>query len=147
MCYIFFLSNSASNMSQSDNESYEVIDGRYSPKVHRLVSDKRRAMTHTGFTDTRKSSSCSPIPQDIDFRPPYPTPKSQAVRSPSIQTGSSYLTYDRITLSPVAPDYEVTSTSPPRQNGYHNSPSPLSDTPPPLPPFRRPPTRYDLWGY
>ena len=125
-------------MSDSDSESYEVIDGRFSPAV-RNIPNKRRAMTHTGFVD-RKSSSNSPVPPDIDSRPPYPTPKLQTFR-PS--NGPSNLTYDRITLSPVVPDYEVTSSSPPHV--FNGSISPNSTTPPPLPPFnqkKRQPNRY-----
>lgn len=118
-------------MSDSDSESYEVIDGRFSPSVRGKILEKRRAMTYNGFVDmSRKSSSSSPVPPDIDTRPPCPTPKLQSFRQGN---GPSSLTYDRITLSPVVPDYEVTSSSPPRQL-LTGSISPSSTTPPPLPP-------------
>lgn len=115
-------------MSDSDGESYEVIDERFSPSA-KTLHDRRRLLH-----DQRKSSSRSPVPNDIDFRPPYPVPKSHVVRSAAgIHSNgvSSNLTYDRITVSPVVPDYETTSSSsPPRSNGHSSI-----DTPPPLPPL------------
>lgn len=122
-------------MSDSDSESYEVIDDRLSPSVRGgSVHSKNRLMSR----DQRKSSSRSPAPPvgDIDFRPPYPTPKpnSQSHRSSGVSTGSSQLTYDRITISPVVPDYETTSSScSPPPIPY--STSQPADIPPPLPPL------------
>ena len=132
---------SPSSMSDSDGESYEVIDGRLSPSVRgRGIQNKRHIMSR----DQRKSSSHSPAPRvgDIDFRPPYPTPKCQSLRSSgSLSTSaSSQLTYDRITLSPVVPDYETTSSSCsppplPLSSSIPNGHGSLPDTPPPLPPL------------
>ena len=130
-----------SSMSDSDGESYEVIDGRLSPSVRgRGIQSNRHIMSR----DQRKSSSRPPASRvgDIDFRPPYPTPKSQSLRSSSSlsTSASSQLTYDRITLSPVVPDYETTSSSCsppplPLSSSVSNGHGSLPDTPPPLPPL------------
>ena len=127
-------------MSDSDSESYEVIDERFSPPA-RNFTPKPRSFTHTGMVNTRRSSSHSPVPLDIDSRPPFPIPKSAIWGG---QNNSGFLTYDRITVSPVAPDYETTSSSPPRHlsNGHLHSPNGFNPPPlPPINPHRKPPTR------
>ena len=99
-------------MSDSDGDCYENLGESFSPPTHKF-SLKPRSMTHTGVNDQWKSNSH--VPPNIDKRPPYPVPKTARL----IGETPGLLNYDRITVSPVAPDYELSSASQP-QNGHHN---------------------------
>lgn len=146
-------------MSDSDLECYEELDGVSPPPVStnggHFPFNKSRSMTHTGIPENRKSVNSSHFPPDIDKRPPYPIPKG-ASKSSQHNTSSSpgHLNYNQIIVSPVAPDYELSSVSPPRNSGYgmpicgqqlHQQQSTMVDDRPPVPPInphRKPPTRY-----
>ncbi len=125
-------------MSDSDDDCYEQVNESLSPPStsHPI---KPRSNTSAGLPlmDSRKTGSRrSTLPHDIDNRPPCPIPKSALLPG-------NQLSYDRITVSPVAPDYEMSSASPPRTQsisigGHHR------DNRPPLPPinpYRKPPSR------
>ncbi len=103
-----------------DNDCYENLGESFSPPK-RNFQLKPRSMTHSGMGGTQSNSH---VPQDIDKRPPYPIPKAGG-RVIIGDTPTNLLNYDRITVSPVAPDYELSSASPPR-NGYNI----LSTSPP-----------------
>ena len=135
--FLFFVFR---KMDDSDSECYEQLDESISPSNSSYVP-KARSATHTGVGDSWRSTSHSPIPYDIDKRPPYPVPKTT---TKLLGEGNSYLTYDRITVSPVAPDYEMSSISPPRASYSFPSSGIQKENKPPLPPInpnRKPPSR------